>query len=64
MKLFKVTLAAVLAGATMFGTVSSASAAEKNWTPPAYKIYGQTLADEMAFPRNSGPQPSPVMRPS
>lgn len=46
MKLFKLTLAVALAGATMFGGVSSASAAEKNWTPPAHKIYGQKLSDE------------------
>jgi hypothetical protein len=46
MKLFKLTLAVALAGATMFGAASSASAAEKNWTPPAHKIYAQKLSDE------------------
>ncbi|MFT3790863.1 MAG: hypothetical protein QM741_07250 [Rudaea sp.] len=49
MKLFKLTLAVALAGATMFGVASSACAADapaKNWTPPAHTIYGQKLADE------------------
>ena len=47
MKLFKLTLAVALAGATMFGAASSAWAdGAKNWTPPAHKIYGQKLSDE------------------
>jgi hypothetical protein len=44
-KLFKLTLAAAIAGVTVFGA-ASAWAADKNWTPPAHKIYGQKLSDE------------------
>lgn len=39
----RIVMAASLA-ATLFAT--GASAAEKNWTPPSYKIYAQTLSDD------------------
>ena len=44
-KLVKLTLAAAFAGAAAFGSAST-WAADKNWTPPTNKIYGQKLSDE------------------
>jgi len=44
-KFAKLTFAAALAGIAVFGSAST-WAAEKNWTPPAHKIYGQKLSDE------------------
>ncbi len=44
-KLFKFALATVFTGVAAFGT-AAAWAADKNWTPPSHKIYGQKLSDE------------------
>src|SRR5690242_15527273 len=44
-KLVKLILAAAFVGAAVFGSAST-WAADKNWTPPANKIYGQKLSDE------------------
>ena len=44
-KLVKLAVAAAFVGVAAFGSASS-WAAEKNWTPPAQKIYGQKLSDE------------------
>ncbi len=48
MKTFKKIALAALAGAAMTITVPAfADAPAKNWTPPAYRIYAQTLSDEI-----------------
>jgi hypothetical protein len=44
-ELFKRTLGAAITGFVAFGA-TAAWAADKNWTPPANKIYGQKLSDE------------------
>ena len=44
-KLFKSALAIAITGLVAFGS-AGAQAADKNWTPPAHKIYGQQLSDE------------------
>jgi len=44
-KLFKAGLAVAITGVVAFGA-TAARAADKNWTPPAHKIYGQQLSDE------------------
>ena len=46
--LFKSALTAAITGFVAFGSAASwaADAPAKNWTPPAYKIYGQKLSDE------------------
>jgi len=38
--------AAIVAGLALGGSAAFAEAAKKNWTPPAGKIYAQTLSDE------------------
>jgi hypothetical protein len=45
MNLFKTALAAAAAGIAVLGS-AGALAADKNWTPPSHKIYGQKLSDE------------------
>ena len=46
--LFKSAAGAAIAGLMAFGGAASwaADAPAKNWTPPAYKIFGQKLSDE------------------
>ena len=46
--LVKTTIAAVIGASLVFAgsAALSADAKPKNWTPPAYKIYGQKLTDE------------------
>src|SRR5438093_8735343 len=44
-KLFKSALAAAITGVAAFGS-AGARAADKNWTPPPHKMYGQQLSDE------------------
>ena len=44
-RLINSALAVALAGFVAFGS-AGAQAADKNWTPPAHKIYGQQLSDE------------------
>jgi hypothetical protein len=51
-KLAKFALVAVLGASAAISTTSlwvtnAAAATAKNWTPPAYKMYGQTLTDEI-----------------
>jgi hypothetical protein len=38
--------AALACGLALAGTAAFAEAAKKNWTPPAHKIYAQTLSDQ------------------
>jgi hypothetical protein len=46
-KLVKSALAVAITGFVAFGSAGAwAADAAKNWTPPAYKIYGQKLSDE------------------
>src|SRR5437867_8438535 len=44
-KLFKSALAVAITGVAAFGS-AGARAADKNWTPPPHKMYGQQLSDE------------------
>ena len=44
-KHLKSTLAVAITAAVAFGSAGT-WAADKNWTPPAHKIYGQQLSDE------------------
>ena len=44
-KLFKSALAVAITGVVAFGS-AGARAADKNWTPPPHKMYGQQLSDE------------------
>jgi len=44
-RLINSALAVALAGFVALGS-AGAQAADKNWTPPAHKIYGQQLSDE------------------
>lgn len=37
----------ILAAAMAAALVSTSALAEKNWTPPSYKIYAQTLSDQI-----------------
>lgn len=44
-KLIKLALATAITSVVAFGSTAS-WAADKNWTPPSHKIYGQKLSDE------------------
>ena len=44
-KLIQLALATAITGAAAFGSTASL-AADKNWTAPAHKIYGQKLSDD------------------
>jgi hypothetical protein len=44
-KFIKLALATAITGVAALGSTASL-AADKNWTPPAHKIYGQKLSDE------------------
>ncbi|SFH67999.1 hypothetical protein SAMN04515618_101710 [Collimonas sp. OK307] len=45
--LAKIAVAAVFATSAVFSASSAFAAEAKNWTPPEYKIYAQTLSDQI-----------------